>query len=173
MKPCIYFCSKNIASQVGVSSEYISHNHGIYNHNKNVYIFPLTNNNTTINPEVFIKIKNELNLIDLLLVDRIYNEFGIVNVIDHINRTGQSFLRGKTPHGGLPTFPDVSKIYNNNEGKIFASVGEKKPININTIENVILSEWIALIAPVWHYIGVNIKGVGVDKNINSINSLTK
>tara|TARA_B100001250_G_scaffold59482_1_gene46339 strand:- start:525 stop:1043 length:519 start_codon:yes stop_codon:yes gene_type:complete len=170
---CLYLCSNNIASQLGVDSEYILHNHGIHNHKKRVYIFPLDNTNTTINPDVFSKIKNELNLIDLLLVDRIYNELGIVNVLDHINRTGQSFLRGKTPHGELPTFPDVSKIYNNNEGKIFASVGEKKPININTIENVILSEWIALIAPVWHYIGVNIKGVGVDKNINSINSLTK
>ena len=52
-----------------------------------------------------------------------------------------------------------------------ASVGEKKPMNINTLENVILSEWIALIAPVWHYLGVNIKGVGVDRNINSINQL--
>ena len=48
---------------------------------------------------------------------------------------------------------------------------KKKPMNINTLENVILSEWIALIAPVWHYLGVNIKGVGVDKNINSINQL--
>ena len=69
MKYCIYFCSKNIASQVGVSSEYILHNHGIYNHKKHVYIFPLANNNTTINPEVFTKIKNELNLKDLLLVE--------------------------------------------------------------------------------------------------------
>ena len=85
MKYCIYFCSKNIASQVGVSSEYILHNHGIYNHKKHVYIFPLDNNNTTINPEVFTKIKNELNLKDLLLVDRIYDELGIVNVVDHIN----------------------------------------------------------------------------------------
>ena len=171
MKYCIYFCSKNIASQVGVSSEYILYNHGIYNHKKHVYIFPLANNNTTINPEVFTKIKNELNLKDLLLVDRIYDELGIVNVVDHINRTGQNFLRGKTPYEALPTFPDVSTIYNNNEGKVLVSVGEKKPININTLENVILSEWIALIAPVWHYLGVNIKGVGVDKNINSINQL--
>ena len=171
MKYCIYFCSKNIASQVGVSSEYILYNHGIYNHKKHVYIFPLANNNTTINPEVFTKIKNELNLKDLLLVDRIYDELGIVNVVDHINRTGQNFLRGKTPYEELPTFPDVSTIYNNNEGKILVSVGKKKPININTLENVILSEWIALIAPVWHYLGVNIKGVGVDRNINSINQL--
>ena len=112
-----------------------------------------------------------MNLKDLLLVDRIYDDLGIVDVVDHINRTGQSFLRGKTPHGELPTFPDVSTIYNNNEGKILVSVGKKKPININTLENVILSEWIALIAPVWHYVGVNIKGVGIDKNINSINQL--
>ena len=57
---CLYLCSNNIASQLGVDSEYILHNHGIYNHKKRVYIFPLNNNNTTINPEVFTKIKNEL-----------------------------------------------------------------------------------------------------------------
>ena len=168
---CLYLCSNNIASQLGVDSEYILHNHGIHNHKKRVYIFPLDNTHTTINPDVFTKIKNELSLKDLLIVDRIYDGLGIVDVVDHINRTGQSFLRGKTPHGELPTFPDVSLIYNNKEGKILASVGEKKPININTLENVILSQWIALIAPVWHYIGVNIKGVGIDKNINSINQL--
>ena len=64
---CLYLCSNNIASQLGVDCEYILHNHGIHNHKKRVYIFPLDNTHTTINPDVFTKIKNEMSLIDILI----------------------------------------------------------------------------------------------------------
>ena len=40
-----------------------------------------------------------------------------------------------------------------------------------TGKDVVLSEWIAPIATVWHYLGTNIKGYGVNKNLISMKSI--
>jgi len=109
----------------------------------------------------------------LVVVDRIDSKLSIVSVSDHINRTGKSFLRGKTPFRDLPTFPDISNIYIKNNGKTLMSVGEKNILNINRPENVILSSWIAAISPVWYYVGVKIAGLGVSENLSSVNEITK
>jgi hypothetical protein len=105
------------------------------------------------------------------VIDRIYREEGIVHVSDHINRTGESFLRGKTPFKNLPTFPDISNIYNKEKGKTLMSLGEKNTLIFNTQENVILSSWIAAISPVWDYINVQITGIGVGEEISSIKNI--
>jgi hypothetical protein len=94
-------------------------------------------------------------------------------VDDHINRTGLSYLRGKTPFKNLATFPDISNIYNKKNGKILMSVGNKNSFNINLEKNVILSSWIAAISPVWHYVGVNVIGLGVSKNLKHVKKLNK
>ena len=43
--------------------------------------------------------------------------------IDHINKTGNNFLIGKTPHNNQLGFPDMSDVYKNIKGKVFVSYG--------------------------------------------------
>ena len=45
--------------------------------------------------------------------------------------------------------------------------------NINLEKNVILSSWIAAISPVWHYVGVNVIGLGISKNLKHVKKITK
>ena len=52
------------------------------------------------------------------------------------------------------------------------SVGEKNTLNINTQENVILSSWIAPISSVWSYVNVQIVGIGVGEEVQSLELLT-
>ena len=57
--------------------------------------------------------------------------------------------------------------------KILMSVCNKNSFNINLEKNVILSSWIAAISPVWHYVGVNVIGLGISKNLKHVKKITK
>ena len=174
MSEYIYFCSKKIFKQFNLIPESLSfHNHAVVKKDNFSFIYPEDNSSNTINPKNYYSIKKQLGFSRLIIVDQTYHKINIVNVADHINRTGKSYLRGKTPFKKLPTFPDISNIYHEENGKTLMSVGEKNTLNINTQENVILSSWIAAISPVWHYVGVKIVGLGVTKNISSINKIIK
>ena len=174
MNSYIYFCSHKIFKQFNIEGEALAvHSHIIIKKESLFYIYPKDITSHTINPENFYNIKNELNFMSLVIVDHIDSKLNIVSVSDHINRTGKSFLRGKTPFRDLPTFPDISNIYIKNNGKTLMSVGEKNTLSINRPENVILSSWIAAISPVWYYVGVKIAGLGVSKNLSSVNEITK
>ncbi len=172
MTQFIYCCSQSIVDQLNIKYDDYLYDHGVKNNDQYTFLFPLNNTNKTINPKNYSKIKNKYQLKSLVLIDRVYTDTITTRAIDHVNKTGQSFLRGNTPYENLPTFPDISKIYNSNKGKIFVSVGEKKPLNITVSKNEILSEWIAMISPVWHYIGVNIIGIGINKKIKSTDQIT-
>ena len=174
MSEYIYFCSKKIFKQFNLIPEALSlYNHIVVKKDNIFCIYPKDNSSKTINPKNYYSIKKELGLTRLIVLDQIHYKTNIVNVADHINRTGKSYLRGKTPFKKLPTFPDISNVYKKENGKILMSVGEKNTLNINTQGNVILSSWIAAISPVWYYVGVKIVGVGVTKNLSSINKIIK
>ena len=174
MKTCFYFCSYRIFQPLNIDGKplYFYNHKGIKKENS-IYLFPEENSPKTINPENFFNIKKEVQLTDLVVIDRIYSKADLINVDDHINRTGLSYLRGKTPYKNLPTFPDISNIYKKKNGKILMSVGNKNSFNINLEKNVILSSWIAAISPVWHYVGVKGTGLGISKNLKHVKKITK
>ena len=169
----IYFCSKQLFNQFTTNKEQVNiSGHGKTSDKNLTAFYPLENTEKTINPKNFYQLKNKFGFTSLVVVDRIQDKKGIVSVSDHINRTGISFLRGKTPYKDFPTFPDISSVYIKKNGKTLMSVGEKNTLNINTQENVILSSWIAPISSVWSYVNVPVVGIGVGDEVRSIESLT-
>ena len=173
MSVFIYFCSKQVFNQFNIikDQENIS-GHGTTSDNNLTAFYPLENTEKIINPKNLYQLKNKFGFTSLIMVDHIEDKKGIVHVSDHINRTGKSFLRGKTPFKDFPTFPDISNIYTKKNGKTLMSVGEKNTLNINTEENVILSSWIAPISSVWSYVNVQIVGIGVGEEVRSLELLT-
>ena len=168
----IYFCSEKFFKQFNLGPTHSNlYNHVVVKKDKFSYIYPKDKFSKTINPKSFYNIKTELGFTQIVIVDKIYSTSNIVNVSDHINRTGVSYLRGKTPFKNCPTFPDISNIYSKRNGKVLMSIGDKNSLNINTKENVILSSWIAAISPVWHYVGTQVIGLGINKNLSSINEI--
>ena len=116
MKTCFYFCSYKIFQKLKIDGQPLSfYNHKGIKKENSIYLFPEKNSPKTINPENFFNIKKEIQLSDIMVIDRIYSKDDVVYVDDHINRTGLSYLRGKTPFKNLPTFPDISNIYNREE----------------------------------------------------------
>ena len=172
MSVFIYFCSKQIFNQFTTNKKQVN----IFGHGKAIdknltTFYPLENTEKIINPKNLYQLKKKFGLTSLIIVDHIPDKKRIVHVSDHINRTGKSFLRGKTPFKDFPTFPDISNIYIKKNGKTLMSLGEKNTLNINTQENVILSSWIAPISSVWSYVNVQIVGIGVGEEVRSIESL--
>lgn len=171
MTQFIYCCSQSISDQLNIKHNDRFYNHVMKNHDNYTFLSPFDNTNKTINPENYSKIRNKYGFNSLVLIDRVFIDTKTAHTADHVNRTGHNFLRGNTPYENHPTFPDISKIYNTKNGKVFVSVGEKKPLNITVSKNEILSEWIAMVSPVWHYIGVKITGLGINKKINSTDQI--
>lgn len=131
--------------------------------NGNVIVWPKNIDSETINPKNFIKLKEQFKLKDLLVIDWVKGHNDIVTIINHVNRSGQNFLRGATPEGKYPQFPDMSKIYNKINGLetvVVHTVGSERFHNVQNDEKVIWSESVGLIAPVAYYVGIKIFAIG-------------
>jgi|TARA_B100001971_G_C18184462_1_gene534760 hypothetical protein len=116
-----------------------------------------------ISPRSFNHLKDKFFISEITIFDRIKGINENVSIKDHINRSGLNFLSSKTPFKNRPMFPDMSKIYHPIKGLrtvIVHTVGPEK-FQKTTINNVIISEAVALIAPVWHYIGVRVSAKGI------------
>ena len=141
--------------------------------NDRTFLYPTKIDSETINPQKFNELKNHYNIIELLFIDRISGADKAVSIINHINRSGQNFLRNKTPFEKFPQFPDMSKIYNKISGfesTIVHTIGSKRFKNISSDENVVWNESIGLIAPVAHYVGIKVFAIGVN-NFDDINKI--
>ena len=64
---------------------------------------------------------------------------------------------------------NLGKYFDKNKDKI----NDKNPLKIIPGKDVILSEWMAPISTVWHYLGVNVFGIGVNNNTCSLDVLVK
>jgi len=162
----IYLCcitnewSKNIQKKDSIGG----HEYGKLN-GKNI-IWPKKINSETINPKNFMELKKQFNIEEILMIDRLIGTGDIVSIANHVNRSGQNFLRSKTPEGKYPQFPDMSKIYHDIaefEKRKVHTIGPERFQNLPTEENVIWSEAIGLIAPVAHYVGIKVFAVGSEK----------
>ena len=76
----------------------------------------------------------------------------------YLVNSGYNFLIGKTPAQDLPRFPDMTNIYNEIPGLKSTSVHtvgpERFKLKLDTTN--VVSESVGLIAPVWHYVGINV-----------------
>ena len=133
-------------------------NHKLYIKKKEFFLVPNRFDEGIINPETFLKLKEEMEVISILVIDRTIPGDKKLCIINHVNRSGYNFLIGKTPTANLPRFPDMSKIYNKISGlepAVVHTVGPERFYSRPKSNNMI-SESVGLIAPVWHYVGVKV-----------------
>jgi len=162
----IYLCSREIAKQFGIVGKK-KDNHSHHTSNNTTYIWPNNTNNRTTNPISINTIKEDHKIKDIIILDRVRGTGSQTKAIDHINKTGENFLIGNTPHRGLPRFPDASSVYKEKNGNVFESYGRMfsgAPPTRN--KSRIVSEWLAPVALVWSYVGVKTTGRGIPENIN-------
>ena len=97
------------------------------------------------------------------MFDRISGLNKNILITDHINRAGVSFLRGETPYNKRPMFPDLSKIYicDKKEGVVVQTLGPKRFKKPPVEPGAVFSESAAIVATLWHYIGVEVVCFGI------------
>ena len=125
------------------------------------YIWPKIFDNNHIFPRSLYKLKLKYSIEKIVIIDRVKNITNKKNIKDHINKSGINFLKGKTPFETFPTFPDVTHIYKYTEKSdiIVHTIGPDR-FNISPKSKEIISESIGIVSPVWHYIGVLVRGIG-------------
>lgn len=85
--------------------------HKVVRENGHVFLWPRELSLVAFHPENFIKLGNTFGIRKMWLVDRIRGQKKLVQIIDHRNLTGENPLAGRTPTGGGPRFPDVTRMY--------------------------------------------------------------
>ena len=159
----IYLCSFTKKWNKHIQKEGLLAGHKYVKLNGKDIVWPINIDSITINPKNFIELKNHFKLEEVLIIDQLIGTNNIVCIIDHVNRSGQNFLRGVTPEGKFPQFPDMSRIYNIINGMdtaVVHTIGIETFQNPSTEENIIWSESVGLIAPVAHYVGMKIYAIG-------------
>ncbi len=132
--------------------------------NNDVFIVPSQFNETSISPTEFLKLKNKYQIKTVNMYDR---TFGIKEksiIVDHVNRSGVFHLKGNTPHEQRPMFPDMSYIYEKDRPSnsiIVQTLGYERFKEAKLKEQVFFSEAAAIIASVWHYVGVSVRGFAI------------
>jgi hypothetical protein len=137
--------------------------HSIGEINNWVVIYPEELDQKYVNPESVALLHAQFDSDDILLIDRLKGATEKVTVVDHVNRSGFTFLRGETPFRDKPMFPDISRIY--------SSFGALKQVVVHTIgaerfnsppseDNVIWSETAGQISPLFNYIGFKVFAIG-------------
>ncbi len=168
----IYLCNYTKEWNKIVKPEGSIANHIFGKISNQIIIWPEKIDSETINPKNFNELKKQQSIKELLIIDRIIGVNKPVSLINHVNRSGQNFLRNKTPFNKLPQFPDMSKVYHEISGLdtvIVHTIGKKRFQNPPHEEKVIWSEMIGLIAPVAHYVGIRVFAIGGTNSDNIIN----
>ena len=141
----------------------------IFNHNIGikdsvVFIVPIQFNEISISPAEFLGLKNKYKIKTINMYDR---TFGIKEksiIIDHVNRSGAFHLKGNTPLEQRPMFPDMSHIYEIDpslKSVVVQTLGYNRFKKVKPKEQVFFSEAAAIIATIWHYVGVSVRGFAI------------
>ena len=139
-----------------------------------VYITPTQFTKEHISPEHIFGIKEKYEIENIIMFDRVVGIKKNILIRDHINRSGTSFMRGKTPHKKFPMFPDMSDIYmqgSEKKKRTVQTLGPKRFITPPNEFGVVYSEASAITATVWHYVGVGVRCYGVVDNRDLKNPL--
>ena len=171
MSLSIYLCGEELAKQLRIESQRLMFGHNFYSKEGKTFVWPKKFNEECLSPAIFLNLKNELKTQKIFIVDRIFGTGCSIIISNHINRSGESFLRNKTPYGRRPTFFDVSNIYSNKKGEKVTTVGPQRFKNKNTNKKSIISEKIAPISVLWHYIGIKTTAIGLSNKTKNATQL--
>ena len=132
--------------------------HVLYFNDNQVFIRPRKPISSYVNPRSLYKLKQKFKIKQITIFDRLKNTNKEVCISNHVNRSGKNFLIGNTPFKSFPRFPDITKIYNNISGLEQVVVHTVGPSRFRSFseKNIIISESVGLVAPVWHYVGTKI-----------------
>ena len=133
-------------------------NHTVFWRDKSKTIVPNSTSKNHINPRAIDVLKKELKIKKILIFDKIKNSKEVLGIKGHVNRSGLNYLVGRTPYKDLPTFPDMSNIYNRTKALkevVVHTVGPKRYSGFNE-KDIYISEFVGLISPLWHYLGVDV-----------------
>ncbi|MFQ6615327.1 MAG: hypothetical protein ACE5HZ_00980 [Fidelibacterota bacterium] len=112
-------------------------------------------------PRNFLKIRDKWSATRIWLVDRVRGPLPLIQIVDHRNLSGQNPLRGETPMGHRPRFPDVSRLYLRSDlglpRGIVTTVGPERFHEEEINEG---SEVSALVALSADYAGLEVVGIG-------------
>ncbi len=134
--------------------------HFIYKKEKTIIIEPIKFHKDYINPGNFLKLKKEIKIQKILILDRTKPVFKKASIVGHVNRSGFNFFIGSKAIHGLPMFPDMSNIYTSIKGckKIKVHTVGPRRFNKESFLDQTTSEYIGLVSPLWHYVGVYVFG---------------
>ena len=167
----VYITGPQLLKQLGTKPDKsLNHHSAAKLGNINV----LTPNEITlaaINPKNLIYLKEKHNISKITVLDRASISKRKIKAGDQINRTGISFLRGKTPYKNLPTFSDNRKALMSTSSRVQISIGTNRFEEIDREEEIYYFEWMAPIATAWHYIGVKVQGVGVGPEVKNLEEI--
>ena len=139
-----------------------------------IFMTPARFTKKHISPQNILGLKEKYKIGNITMFDRVVGTSKNILITDHINRSGISYLRGKTPHKNLPMFPDMSNIYDKetkNKRQTVQTLGLKYYKMPPSEVGVVFSESSAITATLWHYVGVGVRCYGVVDNSNPTNPL--
>ena len=139
-------------------------NHNVGIKNNDVFIVPNQFNEISLSPTEFLGLKNKYQIKTVNMYDRTFGIRKRSLIIDHVNRSGVFYLKGKTPHEQRPMFPDMSYIYEKDyslKSIIVQTLGYERFKNLKFNEQVFFSEAAAITATIWHYVGVRVRGFAI------------
>ncbi len=161
----VYLCSNEEKRFLEETETLQFAGHNIANCGKKKIIWPKKLDLNHISPENFLVLKERINIEDVLIVDRLKGLKKTASIVGHVNRSGISFLRGKTPIKNAQQFPDMSNIYTKIEKippVVVHTLSTKDFLKLPKNENYIWSEAIGLVSGVAHYVGMNVFAVGTE-----------
>ena len=94
----IYLCSEEIANQLKISKTGNNQTHRFSIAKRTAVYWPKGHSPRHINPKSLTLLKDKYKIKELVVVDRTNTTKEKINIKDHINRTGTSFLIGATPY---------------------------------------------------------------------------
>ena len=153
---------KKFGIQIGFNVKTCGHR--IKKKPKETFLTPIGFSKKHSSPKNLYHLKKDLNIKQIYMFYRIAGLNKNIFITDHINRSGVSFLRGKTPHKNLPMFLDTSKTYlsyKKTPGVVVHTLGPKNFKKPPNEKGVVFSESAAIFATLWHYIGVEVICFGI------------
>lgn len=138
--------------------------HKIYKEPQLLFLTPSQTDKKNLCPKNMLKLKQKYNFNKIVMFDRVVGTDKNILILDHVNRSGISFVFGKTPYKNFPMFPDMSGIYitkKNEKGHEVQTLGIDRFQSPPMEKGVVFSESAAIIAPLWHYVGVGVRCFGV------------
>ena len=156
MKQAIY----TIYHPQNYKSKAILFDHYIYKKENTIIIAPIKFHKNNINPGNFLKLKRIYKIKEIVILDRTNPSFKKASIVDHVNQSGFNFFIGSKRIKELPMFPDMSNVYISTRGlkKIKVHTVGPKRFKERPLLNKITSEYIGLVSPLWHYVGVGVFG---------------